>query len=362
MSIPLLLLFLVSLSYAQTQEQIISSKILDEDRLIQISLPTNYDQNKRYAVLYVLDAEYAFNFANGAVKFLTNAYGFLPEMIVVAVPNTDRAKDFYSDEGVSRFVQFLEFELMPMINKNYKTNSFNSIYGWSSAADVAQTIFETKPELMDAYIQSGSGLEEKGKERFLKNVEGKDYSKKFLYGNAESNRYQSENRNSLRIAGLERYKTVLEENPLKGLKWKLEIPDNSSHVGVIAEGLSRGLKFVFADFFVPDSISRKSAEAIIAYYKMVNKNYSTDFLIPVGALNESAFVLFVEKKADEAMKLLKHGLSLHPNSTDLMGSLAEIYEYTEKPKEAAKLYKKALALSKNEADKLKYKVLYEKLR
>lgn len=353
-------LFLNIKLYPQTNQHNISSKILGEDRLVQVALPKSYDPNKAYSVLYVLDAEYAFDYAKGAVSFLTNAYGFLPEMILVGIPNTDRGKDFYSDEGVFRFIRFMKSELMPKIQSRYKTNGFNLIYGWSSSADLPQFILENEPELADAYIQSGSGLGAKGKVRFLKNVEGKDYSKKYLYGNAESNLYQSKNRKSQRIAGLERYKSVLEENPLKGLRWKLEIPENTSHVGVIAEGLSRGLKFVFKDFFVPDSISKKSAEAIINYYKMINLNYSADFLIPVGALNESAFILFVEKKADEAIKLLKHGISLHPNSTGLLASLAEVYEYSKQPKESAKLYKKALDLSEQKVDKLKYKSILKK--
>ena len=71
----------------------IESKILNETRPLWISTPSSYDAGEeRYPVLYLLDGNAHFHHTTGTVGFLSSN-DRIPEMLVVAIPNTDRTRD-----------------------------------------------------------------------------------------------------------------------------------------------------------------------------------------------------------------------------------------------------------------------------
>src|SRR5476649_1010163 len=78
---------------------IIHSDILNEHRKILIYLPEQYDEaepNKsRYPVVYLLDGSAHFARVVDAIKQLRKEKGddVFPQMMVVAIVNTDRARD-----------------------------------------------------------------------------------------------------------------------------------------------------------------------------------------------------------------------------------------------------------------------------
>ena len=99
---------------------VLRSTYLNESRDIFVHLPEGYETSeKKYPVLYVLDAEDVFGFAVGAARFLSISR--MPEMIVVGIPNTNRERDLWvnlePDGGYIKFVDFLENELIPYIDK-----------------------------------------------------------------------------------------------------------------------------------------------------------------------------------------------------------------------------------------------------
>ena len=69
----------------------IESTFLNESRDIWIGLPTNYDSTKTYPTLYVLDAEWWFDITYALTKEFHDNQEKTPEMIVVGIPQIDRA-------------------------------------------------------------------------------------------------------------------------------------------------------------------------------------------------------------------------------------------------------------------------------
>ena len=75
------------------------SKILNEQRKIWIYTPDMTsglrDSSRRYPVLYLLDGDAHFASVTGLVQQLSQVNGntVYPEMIIVAIPNTDRTRD-----------------------------------------------------------------------------------------------------------------------------------------------------------------------------------------------------------------------------------------------------------------------------
>jgi tetratricopeptide (TPR) repeat protein len=70
------------------------SKVLNEERTLQISRPVGYDNgNKAYPVVMTLDGGMTFRFTADIARYLA-ANGLMPEVIVVGIPNTNRNRDF----------------------------------------------------------------------------------------------------------------------------------------------------------------------------------------------------------------------------------------------------------------------------
>ena len=76
------------------------SPTLKETRPYLVYTPPSYTDTtytpKRYPVLYLLDGDAHFHSVTGLIQILgtgVNATFVVPEMIVVAIPNTDRTRD-----------------------------------------------------------------------------------------------------------------------------------------------------------------------------------------------------------------------------------------------------------------------------
>ena len=156
------------LSIGETIE--FQSDILNEKRVINVYLPHNYspDSLKTYPVIYLLDGSIDEDFIHisGLVQFSSFSWiNIIPETIVVGIANVDRQRDFTfhaKDKGYKKefpttgesesFINFIEKELQPLIEKKYKTNADRTLIGQSLGGLLATEILFKKPELFDNYI------------------------------------------------------------------------------------------------------------------------------------------------------------------------------------------------------------------
>ncbi|MBD3905843.1 alpha/beta hydrolase-fold protein [Chryseobacterium sp. Ch-15] len=143
----------------------IKSKILNEDRILNIYLPQNFDKTKSYPIIYLLDGSMNEDFIHvtGLVQFFNQMYS-MPETIVVGIANIDRKKDFtfhtdlkdlqkdYPTTGHSdKFISFLEKELKPYVESQFKTTD-KYLFGQSLGGLLATEILLKKPEMFNNYF------------------------------------------------------------------------------------------------------------------------------------------------------------------------------------------------------------------
>lgn len=147
-----------------------SSKILEEERQINVYLPASYypDSTTTYPVIYLLDgsADEDFIHIAGLVQFAAFSWiKMIPETIVVGIGNVDRRRDFTypsSDPrdikefpttgGSAKFIDFLKKELRPLIEKTYRPNDISTLIGQSLGGLLATEILFKSPELFSNYI------------------------------------------------------------------------------------------------------------------------------------------------------------------------------------------------------------------
>lgn len=146
------------------------SEILNENRILNIYLPNGYskDSLKTYPIIYLLDGSIDEDFIHisGLVEFGSFSWiNMIPESIVVGISNIDRKRDFtyptnnkkdkddFPTTGKSEnFINFIEKELQPFIENNYKIDSIKTLIGQSLGGLLATEILFKKPELFDNYI------------------------------------------------------------------------------------------------------------------------------------------------------------------------------------------------------------------
>ena len=144
----------------------VHSNILQEDRILNIYLPGNYDPSKSYPVIYLLDGTINEDFLHitGLVQFF-NLMFKMPDFIIVGIANVDRKRDFtfhtdlkelkksYPTTGHSaEFIRFMKEELQPFISSNYKTTKTRFLIGQSLGGLLASEILLKEPELFSHYL------------------------------------------------------------------------------------------------------------------------------------------------------------------------------------------------------------------
>lgn len=130
----------------------IPSKILDEDRTIQIFTPDNYSTSeKSYPVLFILDGQRYFLHGVSLYQSFTNGKQ-TPEFIIVGISKTSSERNRNFSSNASNFLAFLEKEVIHFIDANYRTSKERLLFGWAYGGGFVLQTMITKPELFATYI------------------------------------------------------------------------------------------------------------------------------------------------------------------------------------------------------------------
>ena len=148
----------------------VDSKVLAEERIINIYLPEGYDpdSSKIYPVIYLLDGSKHEDFIHvaGVVQFGTYPWiDLLPQSILIGIENVDRKrdftfptsikkdkKDFPTTGGSENFIRFIKEELKPFVQANYKTADTSTLIGQSLGGLLASEILLKDSELFNNYL------------------------------------------------------------------------------------------------------------------------------------------------------------------------------------------------------------------
>ena len=148
----------------------IQSVQLNEKRTLNIYLPTDYEKDSaaKYNVIYLLDGGRDEDFIHVAGLVQFNNFPWInrvPKSIVVGIATIDRRRDFTFPSTVEtdkknnptsghsdNFIAFIEKELQPFIEKNYRANDSKMLIGQSLGGLLATEILLKKPTLFDKYV------------------------------------------------------------------------------------------------------------------------------------------------------------------------------------------------------------------
>ena len=165
----LLLLITLVLSNTLTSQTIykeINSEKLGESRQLKIQVPRNYDtSDKKYPVVVVFDGDYLFEIVAGNVDYAAY-WEDMPEAIVVGINQYQKreADCFYSEQNSlpietgAAFFEFVSMELIPFIDKNFRTENFKVAVGHGQTANYINYYLLKGVPLFQAYISLSPSL------------------------------------------------------------------------------------------------------------------------------------------------------------------------------------------------------------
>jgi predicted alpha/beta superfamily hydrolase len=336
-----------------------SSKILNGNVNVQIRLPSGYDTGDSvYPVLYDLNGVFRISYSCGTVELLSLSAD-IPDMIVVGVPPLQNGyvPTPYEDRGenpetADLSIKFLKEELIPFVEKHYRTNEFRILYGHSVGGLFTVYTLFNYPNLFTGYI-AGSPWFQTNDQYWLKHIDQmaqeKNLNNKFLFmtvGKEEA---------PLTIdtyKGLEKW---MNKQKFNGLVWKSAWVEGD-HGSMVGRNIYDGLIFIFNGWKIPNTLLfNADVDAIDAKLKMISAKWGKfglgiPAIMPEQRLNFFGYALFRQRELDKALKLFQYNLKLYPKSFNAHDSLAEAYAARGNTEKAIKHYQLAVDLNPGDTD------------
>lgn len=348
----LLLLAAPNFFFPQTKLELFKSSKLGTEREIKIQLPRNYDENKdrSYPVLIVLDGDYLFEPVAGNVNYYSY-WEDIPEMIVVGInQRTSREKDGFYDqqrflptETGAAFYEFIGMELLPSLEKQYRTAPFRVIVGHDFTSNFMNYYLLKEQPLFQGYINLSPDLAPEMANRIAGSLERS--SQKTWYYLATS----SEDIGALKEKILDfdaRLKTINNKN----LFYSFDNFEGASHYTLVGNAIPRALEQIF-EVYRPISVkeyNRVLLQTTASGHDYLVEKYTTikdlfgvekqirlnDFLAVYNAAEKT-------RNWQELQKLSKLAYKYYPKTMLPAYFEARYEEEIGDPKKAMRAYQKA---------------------
>jgi len=330
----------------------IQSKVLDEERTMLVYLPVGYDITEAsFPVMYILDGKTHFHHASGIVQFLSTQ-GLMPPTIVVAIVNVDRGRDFTPSKiekkkntgGADKFMSFITDELMPYVNKNYRTHSFETLVGHSLGGTFATYALLNNPEVFDAYIAISPYLM---------------YDDNMLLAKTETDLRSSYNPSKYFYMTLgdepnyteavETFVKMVKSVSSDGLEFKYTHMTKENHGSIPHLSIYNGLESIYSDWQLPKDKYKEGLASIDHHYKFLTDKYGYKIETPEYTINGLGyFYLQKEEDTDKAIEVFKENVKRFPASANVYDSMGEAYENNGQFAESEKNYAKAVKIAEKE--------------
>jgi predicted alpha/beta superfamily hydrolase len=347
------------------------SDILKEDRRILIYTPKDSaNSEKKYPVIYVLDADNHFAQMVEYSKYLSRQdVNVIPPLIVVGITNTNRNRDLtpshsnidYSGKsdttanspyknsgGNEHFLQFIQKELIPYVNSNYKTQPYRIFAGHSFGALTTINCLINYPDMFDAYIAVSPSFW--WDRKFLlkladkKLKAGSTLSKTLFFSDGNED---SSSPGSPFHTNVLKFDSLLKKRNIKGLDFEYIPYPNESHMTVPIKSYYDGLRFIYHQWELPPvSDEEINLEIIMRHYKGLSQKFGYPILPEEAYFNDLAqWLVKTPATLNNGIKLLEMNTINYPSSSGAFAALGAAYAKRGEKQKAMASYKKAYELN-----------------
>jgi hypothetical protein len=323
------------------QKLVVHSNLLNEDRTIWVRTPHGYESGKDpLPVLYLTDGDGHINEIGNSIDFLVDN-GRMPPLIVVGIANTDRTRDLTpthsgdkdasgkenlpTSGGGDRFFDFIQTELMPEVDKRYRTAPYRIFAGHSLGGLMAIHILTSRPEMFQAYLAVSPSL-------WWEKQHTLHQAQEFFAAHDELNKrlfFSLGNEGPNMESGFTELKKSLTAKAPKDFQWASEQFLDENHGSTVLRAHYAGLRSIFSDWEMPRDDKGApigGISGIEQHYRELSQRYGYQISMPENLLNGVGYQLLGDKKFDEAIAMFQRNVQLYPGSANVYDSLGDGYE------------------------------------
>jgi predicted alpha/beta superfamily hydrolase len=242
-----------------TERRALASKHVGREFEVDVFLPRDYRKtDQRYPVIYVLDAEYNF----GCVAYIARRLiknKDIPSVLLVGIAYDTTYEDFYEKRmidstpvskvhgyhtgGAEPFTKFIEDELIPFVNREYRTiPGDRTIVGHSIGGFYGSFLLFRHPGLFQKYLIVSPSL-------WFSNRVIFDYEKEYAQEDQPLSAAIYLASGALETPNIKdnsiEFGQVLEARKYPGLKLKSVIMEGEHHRSIFPLAFTRGLQYLF---------------------------------------------------------------------------------------------------------------------
>ncbi len=321
----------------------IHSNVLNEDRAILVRMPAAAQGKKdKYPVLYLADGDGHINEVGAIIDFLASQNRCTPVMIV-GIPNTDRTRDLTptrvdlkNAEGVliqpqpnsgggDKFLEFIQTELVPEIEKRYPTQPYRIFAGHSLGGLLAIHALIAHPDMFNAYIAVSPSLQWDNQhtlhqaQAFFARQKELNKTLFFSLGN------EGATPNPMGDGFDQLQKLFTTAKPRGFMVRSARYPDED-HGSTTFLAHYAGMRTVFDGWVMPrdpkDGVPLGGLKGVEQHYRELSERFG----FPVSAeqtINQMGYNLLGQKKIDDALAAFRRNVELYPGSANVYDSLAD---------------------------------------
>lgn len=330
----------------------------NEERVLRVFLPENYETSKKYPVVYTLDGQNLFDLLIRNISVLQDkTYGennIIPECITVAIDNTNRMRDLTPNMGLDSltplgrylnnteiFYKILNQEIVPFVNENYSVSGFNVIIGHSDAGHFVTQLYLNQDNSFDGVIAlSVNDFKGYFQKELPKRLVENDSKLFFLgYGNKDD---------EFNILG-----SYLNNQNLTTKNFNVK-EYNADHMQLPFTGLLDALKFMFSEYKFYDELIERTYNKEFDY-KTFEKRYVENIYNKYGIITEIDYDIYylLNKARDKNNQYVFNKLLDEIDESNVLQLQIRFYASNEfNQNERAKDYLFKMLSSNDETDKL----------
>jgi predicted alpha/beta superfamily hydrolase len=342
----------------------LASKVLGEERKVVVWTPPDYASSaRRYPVLYLTDAERQFGHSVTTIEFLSRN-GRMPAAIVVGIFNVARTRDltpYTANEpdvdrrlpaagGADKFLNFVETELVPWVEQQYRVEPFRMFAGHSFGGLFAVHALATKPDLFNVVIAVSPTLYWRQMEpvkRLTSLVESRPDLNRTLYVTLGTEGAEMQ-------SGFDKLKAAFEKKAPAGLHWHMVQMPAEDHGSIVLRSHYDALEKTFDGWQLPLTGGRYEGglTAVEAHYEKLSARLGWKAAPPEQIINVLGYAEMAAGRMEDALAYFEYNVRTYPGSANVHDSLGEGLEAAGRLDEALAKYDEAIRRAEASGDTL----------
>lgn len=327
------------------------STILNETRRFLVYTPPSYGDTtqapQRYPVLYLLDGDAHFHSVSGLVQNLgtgINGTWAIPEMMVVAIPNTDRTRDMTPTKvdrgpdgkpspflrtsgGMANFLRFIRDELAPRIDSTYRTSPYRIFVGHSLGGITVINALYTMPEAFNAYVAIDPSLwwdDQVLVKQARERLERSNWRNKVLYLGQANTLNPDDSTTNQHFNAMLRFNGLAEAYSRSGLRYGYRYYPEDTHGSVPLITTYDALRFIFQGYQVNLGRVLATPSLLPGHYRAVSERLGATFRPSEGTVLSLA-QFAINQDTARAIEFYELASAMYPESPRALDRLAALW-------------------------------------